>query len=67
MAEQSNSPPRTESPDDVKSLSVPTLADRIIVSPAARVRNLDSRNIIHDILRTIPTPGARPVAPAARV
>ena len=53
-------------PDDVKSLSVPTLAHRIIVSPAARVRNLDSRTVIQDILRGIPAPGARPVAPAAR-
>jgi MoxR-like ATPase len=53
-------------PDDVKSLSVPTLAHRIIVSPAARVRNLDSRTVIQDILRGIPAPGARPVATAAR-
>lgn len=54
-------------PDDVKTLAVATLAHRIIVSPAARVRNLDSRNVIHEILRGIPAPGARPVAAAARV
>ncbi|GIW04586.1 MAG: ATPase [Thermomicrobiales bacterium] len=52
-------------PDDVKALAEPTLAHRVIVSPAARVRNVDSRTIIYDILRTLPVPGARPV-PAGR-
>ncbi|HEY8445937.1 MAG TPA: MoxR family ATPase [Thermomicrobiales bacterium] len=52
-------------PDDVKALAEPTLAHRVIVSPAARVRNVDSRTIIYDILRSLPVPGARP-APAGR-
>jgi MoxR-like ATPase len=47
-------------PDDVKALSVATLAHRLIVSPAARVRSTDSRLIIQEILRSTPVPGARP-------
>ena len=47
-------------PDDVKALAVATLAHRLIVSPSARVRNIDSRALIYDILRTVPAPGARP-------
>jgi len=49
-------------PDDVKVLAEPTLAHRVIVTPSARVRNVDSRTIIHDVVRTIPVPGARPIA-----
>lgn len=52
-------------PDDVKALAEPTLAHRVIVSPAARVRNVDSRTIIYDILRALPVPGAKPM-PAGR-
>ena len=54
-------------PDDVKALSVSTLAHRLIVSPAARVRNVDSRLIIQDIVRTLPVPGSRPTAADTRV
>lgn len=47
-------------PDDVKALSEPTLAHRIIITPSARIRNVDSRSVIHDIIRTLPVPGGRP-------
>jgi MoxR-like ATPase len=47
-------------PDDVKALSVATLAHRLIVSPAARVRGGDSRLIVQEIVRSTPVPGARP-------
>ena len=53
-------------PDDVKALAVATLAHRLIVSPAARVRNVDSRLIVQDIVRGLPVPGARPMATAGR-
>jgi len=47
-------------PDDVKALSEPTLAHRVIVTPSARIRNIDSRAVIRDIVRSIPVPGGRP-------
>ena len=52
-------------PDDVKALAVATLAHRLIVSPSARVRNVDSRGVVYDILRSVPAPGSRPVAATA--
>ncbi|MEZ4564925.1 MAG: MoxR family ATPase [Thermomicrobiales bacterium] len=53
-------------PDDVKRLAEPTLAHRIIVNPAARIKNVDSRVVVRDLLSTVPVPGAQPVNPAAR-
>jgi len=47
-------------PDDVKALAPATLAHRLIVSPAARIRNVDTRQIIREILDTVPVPGASP-------
>jgi MoxR-like ATPase len=46
-------------PDDVKFLAEPTLAHRIIVSPSARIKSVDPRDIIADVLGTVPVPGAR--------
>ena len=46
-------------PDDVKALAEVTLAHRIIVSPSARIKSVDSRTIVEDLLRTVPVPGAR--------
>jgi len=45
-------------PDDVKALAEVTLAHRVIVGPAARIKEISSRTIIQDILATIPVPGA---------
>lgn len=45
-------------PDDVKLLTKPTLAHRIIVTPAARVRAISSTAILDEILQTVPVPGA---------
>ena len=53
-------------PDDVKALADIVLSHRIIVSPAARIKNTDSRLIIGDILTRVPVPGGRMSAPAAR-
>jgi MoxR-like ATPase len=49
-------------PDDVKQLAEPTLAHRIIVSPAARMRSIDSRQVVRDLLESLPVPGATPMA-----
>jgi MoxR-like ATPase len=53
-------------PDDVKALAEPTLAHRIIPTPSARMRNVDGRVIIADLLQRIPVPGALP-SPRQRV
>ncbi|HRL10279.1 MAG TPA: MoxR family ATPase [Aggregatilineales bacterium] len=45
-------------PDDVKALAEVTLAHRIIVGPSARVRDISSRTVVHDVLATTPVPGA---------
>ncbi len=44
-------------PDDVKALAEVTLAHRIIVGPAARIKDISSRTIVQDILLTTPVPG----------
>jgi len=45
-------------PDDVKALAEVTLAHRIIVGPAARIKDISSRTIVGDILASTPVPGA---------
>ena len=45
-------------PDDVKLLTKPTLAHRIIVTPAARVRAITSAAVLDEILQSVPVPGA---------
>ncbi|MFO7171023.1 MAG: MoxR family ATPase [Chloroflexota bacterium] len=46
-------------PDDVKALAEPVLAHRLIVSPAARIRNVTASTVMQDILSAVPVPGAR--------
>ncbi len=45
-------------PDDVKALAEVTLAHRIIVGPAARIKDISSRTIVQDILVSTSVPGA---------
>jgi len=45
-------------PDDIKLLARPTLAHRIIVSPAARVRSITSEDILEEILQSVAVPNA---------
>jgi MoxR-like ATPase len=45
-------------PDDVKALAEVTLSHRIIVGPAARIRDISSRTIVQDVLTSTPVPGA---------
>lgn len=47
-------------PDDVKLLSEPTIAHRIIVNPSSRMRGVDNRTIVRDLLASIPAPGSMP-------
>ena len=44
-------------PDDIKALAVPVLAHRVIVSPAARLRELSADRIVQEIVYTAPVPG----------
>ena len=46
-------------PDDVKDLAEPSLAHRLIISPAARMKNIDSRMVVRELLTSVPVPGAR--------
>ena len=46
-------------PDDVKVLAQPVLSHRLIVSPAARVRNVTAQTIIDEVPAAVPVPGAR--------
>jgi MoxR-like ATPase len=46
-------------PDDVKALAHATLGHRIIVSPAARVKNVTARDVVDQVLERIPVPGTR--------
>jgi len=44
-------------PDDVKSLAVAVLGHRVIVSPAARLRELSADRIVDEIVHGLPVPG----------
>ena len=44
-------------PDDIKRLAVPVLAHRVIVGPAARLRELSAEKIVQEILDNSPVPG----------
>lgn len=44
-------------PDDVKGLALSALAHRVILGPAARLRDLTSESVVQDILKKVPVPG----------
>lgn len=44
-------------PDDIKALAQPVLAHRIIVNPAARLREVTAERIVQEILLGVPVPG----------
>jgi MoxR-like ATPase len=44
-------------PDDVKALAVSVLGHRIIVSPAARLRELSADRIVQEVVYNLPVPG----------
>jgi MoxR-like ATPase len=45
-------------PDDLKVLAEPTLAHRLIVNPAAKIREVDPRTVIKELLQAVEAPGA---------
>jgi MoxR-like ATPase len=46
-------------PDDIKALAVAALAHRLIVSPSARIKEVDPKAVVEEILHSLPVPGAR--------
>ncbi len=49
-------------PDDVKALAEAALSHRIIVGPAARIKDVEPATIVQDILDNLPVPGAQVAA-----
>ncbi len=46
-------------PDDIKALADPALAHRLIVSPAARLKNVDPRAVVDELIHSVAVPGSR--------
>ncbi len=46
-------------PDDIKALADPALAHRLIVSPAARLKNIDPRAVVDELIHSVAVPGSR--------
>jgi MoxR-like ATPase len=44
-------------PDDIKALAEPALSHRIIIGPAARIKEVTARTVVRDIVSTVPVPG----------
>lgn len=44
-------------PDDIKKLVIPTLSHRVILGPAARLRDLAAQQILTDVILKVPVPG----------
>ncbi len=44
-------------PDDIKALAMPILGHRIIVNPAARLREVTAERIVQEIMLAAPVPG----------
>ena len=44
-------------PDDIKAMAVSVLGHRVIVSPAARLRELSADRIVEEVMHSTPVPG----------
>jgi MoxR-like ATPase len=44
-------------PDDIKAMAESALAHRLIVGSAARIREVDAREVVREIIGTVPVPG----------
>jgi MoxR-like ATPase len=53
-------------PDDIQELAVPVLAHRVIVGPAARLRELSAERIVSEIVETLAVPGGDYEEPAEK-
>jgi len=46
-------------PDDVKELAVPVMAHRVIVTPSARMKRVETHRIVEDVVGHVAVPGGR--------
>jgi MoxR-like ATPase len=53
-------------PDDIQAVAVPVLAHRLIVSPATRLRDVGSDQIVQEIVHGTPVPGGNFIDDLAR-
>jgi MoxR-like ATPase len=44
-------------PDDVKALAEAALGHRVILGPSARLRDLNTTQVVEEILSSVPVPG----------
>jgi MoxR-like ATPase len=44
-------------PDDIKTLAEPALTHRIIIGPAARIKDVTAQSVVREILTSVPVPG----------
>ncbi len=44
-------------PDDIKALATSILTHRMVIDPAARLRNITAKIIVEEIMRALPVPG----------
>lgn len=52
-------------PDDIKTLTVAALGHRVILGPAARLKDLNASQVVEEILDSVPVPGGDLVSAAA--
>ena len=45
-------------PDDIKELAAGVIAHRLMLSPSARMRGVQSTDVVEDLLTNVPVPGA---------
>ena len=53
-------------PDDVKAITVPALAHRLVLRPELWVQRISAEDVVQEVLESVPTPAAEEVRPAAR-
>ncbi|MBN1449745.1 MAG: MoxR family ATPase [Anaerolineales bacterium] len=53
-------------PDDIQAMAVPVLGHRIIVGPAARLREVSADRIVREIVENLPVPGGDYKVPAVK-
>jgi len=46
-------------PDDIKALAPAALAHRVIIGPAARIKDVDAKSVVQEIINSVPVPGAQ--------
>jgi MoxR-like ATPase len=52
-------------PDDVKAITVPALAHRLVLRPELWVQQITAEDVVREVLESVPTPQAEDVRPAA--